>query len=258
MPIRIEASLNYSFPAVTAVLLQIEAALIPEQLVQDAWINLSECHHFARVPGHDNVGDRIWLSVEGTFIADYRASVQVNRILGDIAAMPGVPPHELPGETVQYLLPSRYCPSDDFITFVDAEFGGLVGGGRVAAMRDWIASHMTYVSRSSSPSTTATETFVRRQGVCRDYAHLLVTLTRAAAIPARVASVYAPGLDPPDFHAVAEVFLNGEWHLVDATGMASEADMVKIGVGRDAADIAFLTAYGTATLNAQRVSVVAD
>jgi transglutaminase-like putative cysteine protease len=258
MPISIEASLNYSFPAATDVLLQVEAAMIPEQLVEDANLDMSECAHFARVPGHDGIGERIWLRVEDTLTVAYRARVQVNRILGDIGTMPALPTHQLPGETVGYLMPSRYCPSDEFMSFVDAEFPGLEGGARVAAMRDWIASHLTYLPGASTRFTTAIDTFVRRQGVCRDYAHLLVTLTRAAAIPARVASVYAPAIDPPDFHAVAEIFLGGAWHLVDATGMAKEADMVKIGVGRDAADIAFLTAYGEAVMNQQQVSVVVD
>ena len=232
--------------------------MIPEQFVQDAKIILSECAHFARVPGHDAIGERIWLRVEGNLTVDYRALVQVNRILGDIATMEAVPPHQLPGETVDYLMPSRYCPSDQFMSFVDAEFGGLQGGARVTAMKDWIASHLTYEPSASSPDTTAVDTFVRRQGVCRDYAHVLVTLARAAAIPARLASVYAPGVEPPDFHAVAEVFLGAAWHLVDATGMAQEADMVKIGVGRDAADVAFLSAYGNAIMNRQSVSVIRE
>ncbi len=83
----------------------------------------------------------------------------------------------------------------------------------------------------------------------------MITFARAEGIPARIASVYALGVDPPDFHAVAEVFLGGEWHLVDPTGMAREADMVKIGVGRDAADVAFLTAFGEVKFNAQSVTV---
>ena len=108
---------------------------------------------------------------------------------------------------------------------------------------------------SSQLETTALDTFVRREGVCRDYAHLLITLARAAAIPARFASVYAIGVDPPDFHAVAEVFLGGEWHLVDATGMASEGEMAKIGIGRDAADVAFLSAFGRCEMIEQKVDV---
>ena len=258
MAIRIEASLDYSFDEPTDVLLQVEAAMIPEQWVRDAALDVSDCAHFARVPAKDMIGERIWISIAGNLRVDYRASVEVNRILGDVGGMASVPPHLLPGETVEYLMPSRYCPSDEFEYFVEAEFGGLAGGARVAAMRNWIADHLSYVSGSSSSHTTAMETFVRRQGVCRDYAHLMVALTRASAIPARIASVYAPGVDPPDFHAVAEIFLNGTWHMVDATGMAKEAEMVKIGVGRDAADVAFLTAYGTAHLNRQSVSVTME
>jgi transglutaminase-like putative cysteine protease len=166
-----------------------------------------------------------------------------------------VPPHQLPGETVQYLLPSRYCPSDQFQNFVDAEFGRLQGGERVAAMRDWVEERFSYVPGSSLSDTTALDTFVKRQGVCRDYAHVMVTLVRASGVPARIASVYALGVEPQDFHAVAEVFLGGSWHLIDATGMATEGGMAKIGVGRDAADVAFLTAYGSAQMNEQSVSV---
>ena len=151
---------------------------------------------------------------------------------------------------------SRYCPSDRFVFFVNDEFAGLEGGALVIAMRDWIQHHFSYVPGASSQETTALDTFVSRQGICRDYAHVLITLVRACGIPARFASVYALGIEPQDFHAVAEVFLGGEWHLVDATGMAREGSMAKIGIGRDAADVAFLTAYGPAWMNSQSVSVV--
>ena len=137
----------------------------------------------------------------------------------------------------------------------------LQGGALVAAMRDWIHDHLSYVPGASNADTTASDTFIRREGVCSDYAHLMITLTRAAGIPARIASVYALGVDPPDFHAVAEVFLGngggGEWHLVDPTGMASEGAMAKIGVGRDAADVSFLTAFGEARMIEQSVEVSA-
>ena len=101
--------------------------------------------------------------------------------------------------------------------------------------------------------TTAANTFIRRQGVCRNYAHMLIILTRAAGIPARIASVCALG----DFRAVAEIFLGSEWHLVDATGMASEANMAKIRFCRDAADVAFLTAHGAAVMHGQPIAVSA-
>ncbi len=83
----------------------------------------------------------------------------------------------------------------------------------------------------------------------------MIALVRASAIPARFASVYAPNVEPQDFHAVAEVFLDGTWYLVDATGMAAGDEMAKIGVGRDAADTSFLTSYGQAQLNRQTVNV---
>jgi len=255
MKLSIQAHLDYAFAYPTDVLVQVEAAAIPEQQIISAHIDITQGEHFARVPAHNQIGERIWLRIAGRLVVDYQATVEINRILTECLNLPKVPTHLLPGETVEYLMPSRYCPSDQFQNFVSAEFGTLHGGERVIAMRDWIHDHFSYVPGSSDSATTALETFVNRQGICRDYAHVLITLARASGIPARIASVYALGVEPPDFHAVAEVFLGGEWHLVDATGMAQEAAMAKIGVGRDAADVAFLTAYGQAQMNAQSVTV---
>lgn len=255
MKLSITSRLDYRFDRPTDVLLQLEAAIIPEQQVRDAYIDISACDHFARVQAHDAIGDRIWLRTRDRLTVEYRATVEPVRLLTDIGSLSQVPPHQLPGETVEYLMGSRYCPSDLFMTFVEAEFANHQGGARIAAMRDWIQSHFSYVPGVSTSETTALETFVRREGVCRDYAHVLITLARASCIPARIASVYAIGVDPQDFHAVAEVFLGGEWHLVDPTGMAVEAGMAKIGVGRDAADVSFLTAYGSAELVNQQVMV---
>ena len=257
MTIQISARLAYDFAEPSDVLLQIEAALIPEQTVLDAWIDISHCDHFARVAAHDAIGERIWLRTHGQFTVDYRATVKIDRVLADLASLQAVPFHRLPGETVQYLMASRYCPSDLFEDFVTAEFDHLFGGAKIAAMRDWIEQSFTYAPGSSTSATTALESFVQRKGVCRDYAHVLITLARASGVPARVASVYALGVDPQDFHAVAEVFLDGAWHLVDATGMARAGDMAKIGVGRDAADVSFLTSYGNAEFREQWVVVTA-
>ncbi|MBH9537415.1 transglutaminase-like domain-containing protein [Novosphingopyxis sp. YJ-S2-01] len=256
MRIRIHSQLDYNFEASTDLLLQLEAAMIPEQFVEQAHIALPpKLEHFARVPAHNDIGERLWLRTSGNVVIDYNAVVRIDRVLADVSTLPAVPPHQLPGETIEYLWPSRFCPSDQFQSFVEAEFGDLQGGAKVAAMLDWIADRFSYVPGSSGPDTTALESFVKREGVCRDYAHVMVTLARAAAIPARVAAVYALGVEPQDFHAVAEVFLGGSWHLVDATRMAEEGGMAKIGVGRDAADVSFLTAYGSAHMNAQTVEV---
>jgi transglutaminase-like putative cysteine protease len=257
MSLAIHARLDYWFDQPTDVLLQLEAAAIPEQFIEHAYIDISPTEHFARVASQDLIGERIWLRIEGQLLVDYRATVRIERLLDDCLELPLVPHHQLPGETVQYLMASRYCPSDQFQTFVETEFGAIDGGAKVIAMRDWIAQNFAYVPGVSSSETTALDTFVKRQGICRDYAHIMITFARAAGIPARIASVYALGVEPQDFHAVAEIFLGGEWHLVDATGMAKECDMAKIGVGRDAADVAFLTAFGTASMNSQCVQVTA-
>jgi len=255
MRLSITTELDYDFAAPTDVLLQLEAATIPEQLIEHANIELPLTRHFARLPGHNSIGDRIWLRVEGNLNVHYDAIVDVRRLDADISELSAVPPHLLPAETIEYLLPSRFCPSDQFLALVEADFSGYCGGARVKAMRDWIEKSLDYAPGSSSSATGAMETYISRQGVCRDYAHLLVTMARASAIPARFASVYGPNVEPQDFHSVAEVFLDGAWYPVDPTNMVTSQDMAKIGVGRDAADVSFLTSYGPAQLKAQTVSV---
>lgn len=255
MKLSIQTELEYEFPAQTDVLLQLEAAAIPEQIIEAAHIDVSPTEHFARVAGHDTIGERIWLRTKGKLTVEYSAEVTIDRLTNDCGGLNAVPTHLLPGETVEYLLPSRYCPSDQFQNLVQADFGGLQGGARVMAIRDWIRDKLAYVAGSSDASTGALETYVARRGVCRDFAHLMISLTRASSIPARFASVYALGVEPQDFHAVAEVFLDGAWYLVDPTGMAEAEEMAKIGIGRDAADVSFLTSYGAAQLNLKSVTV---
>lgn len=257
MRLSIDVSLQYHMPHPTDLLLQIEAANMPDQGVERANIDISETEHFARVAAEDGIGERIWLRVEGDFTCRYTAQIAIDRPTLDIAALTSVSPHLLPGDVVHYMMPSRYCPSDEFQAFVSGEFSGLIGGRLIAEMRDWISDKFEYVPGASNAQTTALESFVQRQGICRDYAHVMITLARAAAIPARFASVYAPGVTPPDFHAVAEVYLEGTWHLIDPTGMATPSDIARIGVASDAAGVSFMTSYGNAEFRNQSVSVSA-
>ena len=112
------------------------------------------------------------------------------------------------------------------------------------AICNWIHDHLTYQPGSSDEQTTADESLLRRAGVCRDFAHLGTAFCRALGIPARFVSCYAHGLVPCDFHAVFEAYLDGRWWLFDATRQANLDGLVRIGVGRDAAEIAFSTPYG--------------
>lgn len=162
-------------------------------------------------------------------------------------------------DEIRYLRPSRYAESDVLRPFAVAEFGGLVGKDLVDAVSSWVGVNLAYLSGSSLPTDGAVRTLLARQGVCRDFAHLVVALLRALDVPARFVSVYAPGLSPMDFHAVAEAHIDGAWYVVDATALAPRATFVRIATGRDAADTAFLSSHGAdVTLTGLTVSAVAD
>ena len=251
MPFDIKAKFAFQADQPTDVLLQFEAAMIPEQYVASCHTELSPSPHIARVPAQDGIGERLWVRAQGRFEVDYTAKVEVDRLLTEISPLKRMDPHDLPGDTIKYLFDSRYCAGDRFQGFVNSEFQGLSGGEQIMAMHDWVADRFSYVPGASGPQTTALDSFVERRGICRDYTHVMIALARAAGIPARFVSCFAPDVTPQDFHAVAEVFLQdsttpggGAWYLVDATGMAGPSDIVKIGVGRDAADVSFMTSFG--------------
>jgi transglutaminase-like putative cysteine protease len=252
--LEVHARLDYWFAQACDVLLQLEIAALPEQRIGAAELSVNDGAPFHRVAAQDDVGTRLWVRAEGRLLVDYRAEVAIARSPSDYALLPRAPMRDLPAAAVQYLWPSRYCPSHRFMDFVDARFAGLSGGARVAAMSAWVAEHLSYVPGASTTDTTALDTFHDRAGVCRDYAHLMIALARAANIPARMVAVYTPGARPPDFHTVTEVFLGEGWHIVDPTAMASAADAAIIGVGRDAGDIAFLTSFGPLMLNGLSVT----
>lgn len=144
-------------------------------------------------------------------------------------------------DLVTYLRPSRYCESDSLTPTARSEFAGLSGHDLLSAVTLWVWNRLRYVPGSSLPTDGAEQTLIARKGVCRDYAHLVIALLRALDVPARMVAVYAPGLYPMDFHAVAEAYVDGAWWVVDATRLAPRQSMVRISTGRDAADIAFLT-----------------
>lgn len=157
-------------------------------------------------------------------------------------------------EQVHYLRPSRYAQSDALAPTAIAEFFGLDGEALLAAITTWVSTRLAYVPGSSESTDGAIDTLLARRGVCRDYAHL-----RAMDVPARLVSVYAPGLSPMDFHAVTEAYIDGRWLLTDATHLAPRESMPRIASGRDAADTAFLTTFrGEAELVELEVTATVD
>lgn len=255
MRVEIDVVLDYDLPEPHNVLLQVEVAQMADQRIIGDKLIVSSPERLRPVEGNDAIGQRTWAAAVGQFHAHYSAIVEVHRIVVPLETLHATDPRDLPAPVVPFLLPSRYCESDKFEAFVSDEFGGHSGGAKVIAMRDWVAAHLSYVPGASNGDTSASDTFVQRQGVCRDYAHLLTCFARAAAIPARIVSAYAPDVTPPDFHAVVEVWLDNAWHFVDATGMARAEDIVRIAVGRDATDIAFMTVFGSAAFRNQSVRV---
>jgi transglutaminase-like putative cysteine protease len=169
---------------------------------------------------------------------------------------------DLPADTLSYLYPSRYCQSDRLNRFALAEFGGLEQGyGRVQAIRDWVRGHVEFVSNSSDTNTAAVDTLVTRQGVCRDFAHLMIALCRAVNIPARFATGIDygadPALGPPDFHAYVEAYVGNRWYMFDPSGTAIPMGFIRLATGRDAADCAFASIFGSVNWQIPQITIEA-
>jgi transglutaminase-like putative cysteine protease len=178
---------------------------------------------------------------------DYSAAVQGHAMLEPVEEM----------DLIRYVRPSRYAESDRLLPTSYGQFGSLGGAELVVAVRAWVHEQLSYVAGSSRGTDGAVETLLHRRGVCRDYAHLAIALLRAKDIPARLTAVYAPGLRPMDFHAVAEAYVDGAWHVIDPTGLASRAGMLRITAGRDSSDTAFLSTVG-GSLVLRRLAVSAE
>jgi hypothetical protein len=254
--VAITAALDYHLPKAADVLLAVEAIPMADQrLLTDLLKVRGECSPLKTIEGMDGLGRRTWLHAQGRIDIRYTATVAIERLATDIAGLDVVPHAELPPAYIQYLMPSRYCPSDKHENFVTTRFDARTKGDQILQMADWINAYVEYAPGFSPIGATATDTFISRRGVCRDFAHLLIAFARAADVPARMVSAYALDIDPHDFHAVVEVYLEGRWHLVDATRLAPEQNLVRIAVGRDATDISFMTIFGTAEMIAQSVQV---
>lgn len=190
----------------------------------------------------------------------YRASVAVNgagrECPRDDRPLPSA--SALAFDLLPWILPSRYATSDALAPSAEASFGGLPRTrALIPVVGDWIRERVTYRPGASDALTTADETLLARQGVCRDMAHLGVSFLRALEVPARVVAAYAPLLDPPDFHAVLEAHDGVAWRLVDVTGLAPVETLVRIATGRDAAEVAWSTASGELRLEEVQVSALA-
>jgi transglutaminase-like putative cysteine protease len=193
----------------------------------------------------------------------YAATVDIFHHFEDPNAITETWIPSLPGAVLPYLYPSRYCPSDALNAFAMQQFGSLWQGyGRVQAICEWVHRHVSFVSGSSSGTTDAAETFRTRQGVCRDFAHLMIALCRAVNIPARFTTGLDygadPALGPTDFHAYVEAFVGGRWYMFDPSGTAIPMGFVRLTSGRDAADSAYASIFGNVQPQTRHLAIQAQ
>ena len=198
----------------------------------------------------------------GPLSVRYEATVDIDHHTESPALLEEVPIERIPPQVLPFIYPSRYCESDRLHRFAGREFGHLrTGYWRVQAIRDWVRNRTAFTPASSNSSTSAMDTLVGQVGVCRDFAHLMIALCRAVNIPARFVTGIDYGaaaeLGLPDFHAYVEVFLRDHWYAFDPTGITAPMGLVRIGTGRDAADVAFATMFGAVKSQAPIISITA-
>ena len=169
---------------------------------------------------------------------------------------------DLPSELLVFLLGSRYCETDRLTPIAWSLFGGVTPGWpRVEAIMRWVNDRIAFGYHNARNTRTAFEAFNERVGVCRDFAHLAVTLCRCMNIPARYCTGYLPDIGVPvelpmDFSAWFEVYLGGRWHTADARHDHPRIGRVLMAHGRDAVDTAISTAFCPTTIS--RFDVIAE
>ncbi|CAD5982527.1 putative protein ML0607 [Planktothrix tepida] len=257
MKFKVGCELDYQVSANSTFIFNVNVAKTPNQNILEEYLCLEpDLNHEEYIaPVLDNRYIRINVP-SGNLHLSYQAFVDVIYEETNPTTINEVPIAQLPLELLQYIYPSRYCQSDRLMRFAQSEFGDLLPDySRVTAICNWIYDNVTYLSGSSDQHTSAFDTVTERAGVCRDFAHLGIAFCRSLNIPARFASGYAYKLQPPDFHAYFEAYLGDRWYLFDATRLAPRNGLIRIGTGRDAADIAFATIFGMAEMNQMKVEV---
>jgi transglutaminase-like putative cysteine protease len=264
-----DIQLQFAHPTATVAMLHLHPSL--ERYVRTGNVLVIEhlddgAGHSAR-PGYGRlIGTNEYRDSFGNRCSRFTAPAGLVRLSGtstiDIDGMPDAvderagqaPIEELPSEVLQFLLPSRYCEVDRFVQVAQDLFGWMTPGWvRAAAIRDWVHEKVRFDYQTARPTKTAMDVFTERVGVCRDFQHLAVTLSRCLNIPARYVTGYLGDIRWPysgagDFSAWYEVWLEGRWVTMDARHNEARPGRVLMAVGRDAADVAITTSFGNADL----------
>ena len=169
----------------------------------------------------------------------------------------------LPNDTIEFLIASRYCEVDRMTDIAWQLFGAVPPGWqRVQAVCDYVHQHLRFDYQQARSTRTAYDAYQERVGVCRDFAHLAITLCRCLNIPARYCTGYLgdiaipPVPAPMDFSAWFEVYLSDGWYTFDARHNVPRVGRILMARGRDAADVALMTSFGASRL--ERFTVWCD
>lgn len=194
--------------------------------------------------GYGNLCQRLVVT-PGSFTVESSACVETADAIDVNFGAPYVLVETLPENVLQYLLPSRYCQSDQLGNLAsDIVANAAPGYEQVEAIRQWIQTNVEYQYGTSDASTSAIDTAKKQIGVCRDFAHLGIALCRSLNIPARMVVGYLYQLDPMDLHAWFEAYVGDRWYTFDATQKEPRGNRITIAYGRDAADVALCTQFG--------------
>ena len=247
---------GFEAPQATTAVLQVAPALDPSlQLRREHWDTEAVHHGYTDIYG--NRCERFTIP-PGSSRLTYEAHVVLDSPLDTIEADANeTPPTSLPDDTLNFIMPSRFCLPDELGSEAWQRFGELAPGwGRVQAVTDYVHELIEFDHDATNPWTTAADALRARQGVCRDYAHLAISFCRALNIPSRYVFGYisevgvAEPVLPMDFAAWFEAYLDGEWHTFDPRNNTPRIGRVVVGRGRDAADVALVTSLGSLTLTA--------
>ncbi len=226
------------------------------------WVALEKYTIVPSVPvfeftdGYGNLCQRL-IAPPGAFGIYTAAEVRTSETMDEAPGSPFVEIQNLPDAVLGFLLPSRYCESDQFSQMAASITAGyLPGYDQVAAIRNWLRETIDFKPFESDVQVSAVDVNARRWGVCRDLSHLGIALCRSISIPARMVVGYLHQLTPMDLHAWFEAYVGGRWYTFDATQTKIKGGYVAIGYGRDAADVAVYNQFGPAVYPAsQKVQV---
>jgi transglutaminase-like putative cysteine protease len=262
--LRLSLQLDYQvFESGCDFVFNIHAAHTARQSVVDEMLIVNQ-HVMSKVETDPATSNRYlrFSAMAGPLRVSYEATVDLSHYFALPADIAETPVSRLPAAVLGYIYPSRYCQSDRLHKLAMREFGKRWQGySRVQGIRDWVLERTTFASNTSNAQTSALDTLLEQTGVCRDFAHLMIALCRAVNIPARFTTGIDygadPSLGPTDFHAYVEVYLGGRWYIFDPSGTAIPMGFVRFGTGRDAADVAFATIFGSVQSEAPLINIAA-